>query len=213
MTAARQVIHSLLNKIVIFLRILICVLLFGLLFMHTSESHSYAGSMYSSAKSYMGLHERKNAGTLRRAIGVNPARVPWCGYFVAKAAKRSGYKPPAGAGRAYSWTKFGRKVSRSGARKGDVVVIRTRRGHHVTIYAGSAGKGRFKGLGGNQSNRVRVSTYSTRSIVAVRRAGGAKRTYASRPISTKSFKSRSVRKVSFKKTGLGKFLRKLRERS
>lgn len=174
-------------------------------------SMAEAGSMYSSAKSYMGLHERKNAGTLRRAIGVNPARVPWCGYFVAKAAKRSGYKPPAGAGRAYSWTKFGRKVSRSGARKGDVVVIRTRRGHHVTIYAGSAGKGRFKGLGGNQSNRVKVSTYSTRSIVAVRRASGAKRTYASRPISTKKLKSRSVRKVSFKKTNIGKFLRKLRK--
>ena len=51
---------------------------------------------YSIAKRYVGLHERKHTGKLKKYIGVNPRRTPWCGAFVATVSKRAGKKVPSG---------------------------------------------------------------------------------------------------------------------
>jgi len=123
---------------------------------------------YKLAKSYMGLHERKHTGRLKKAIGVNPRSTPWCGAFAATVVKRAGKKAPGGHLRAVSWKRAGKGVSLKNAKKGDIVVIRTKRGHHVGFYAGRS-KGRVQVLGGNQSNRVQISNYRIGSVASIRR--------------------------------------------
>ena len=123
---------------------------------------------YNIAKRYMGLHERKHTGKLKKYIGVNPRRTPWCGAFVATVSKRAGKKVPSGHLRAASWKRVGKGISLKKARKGDLVIIRTKRGHHVGFYAGRK-NGRVQVLGGNQSNMVKVSNFRTGSVQSVRR--------------------------------------------
>jgi len=119
-------------------------------------------------KKFDGLHERNNNSTLRKMLGVNPARTPWCGYAVGYIVKKTGGTPPKGYPRALSWKNFGKKVTLKTVRKGDVVVVRTKRGHHVTIFSRISGN-KICGFGGNQSNRIKESCYSIKSIVAIRR--------------------------------------------
>lgn len=146
-----------------FVFIFLFVLATGLIPVSTSEAGTY-----SMAKRYMGLHEVKHTGKLAKAIGVNPRRTPWCGAFVATVAKRAGKGIPGGHLRAASWKRAGKAVSLKSARKGDVVVVRTRRGHHVGFYAGRS-KGRVQLLGGNQSNMVKISNYRIGNVISVRR--------------------------------------------
>ena len=123
---------------------------------------------YSIAKRYMGLHESKHNGKLRKYLGVNPRRTPWCGAFAGTVAKRAGKRVPKGHLRAANWLRAGKGVSLKNARKGDVVVVRTKYGNHVGFYAGRK-NGRVLLIGGNQSNRVKISAYRVGSVRAVRR--------------------------------------------
>ncbi|MFK7901881.1 MAG: TIGR02594 family protein [Nitratireductor sp.] len=116
----------------------------------------------------IGLHERKHNKTIRKMVGVNPARTPWCGGAVAYAVKRSGGKPIKGYLGAKNWSRYGKGVSLSKAKKGDIVVIRTKRGHHVSIYK-SRSKGRVTLCGGNQGDSFKCSSYRSSSVKAVRR--------------------------------------------
>lgn len=115
-----------------------------------------------------GMHERSNRAALKRTLGVDPARIPWCGAAAAWAVRKAGRKPPAGYMRAIAWRGYGKAVSMSHARRGDVLVLRNRRGHHVTILTRKAG-GKVCAIGGNQGNKVKESCYSARAVVAVRR--------------------------------------------
>lgn len=117
-----------------------------------------------------GMHERQNRAQLKKSLGVDPARVPWCGYAVAYAIRKASpsKKPPAGYPRAISWARWGKAVTLSSARRGDVVVVKNRRGHHVALIT-SASKGKVCMIGGNQSSRVSEKCVSARSVVAVRR--------------------------------------------
>ncbi len=124
--------------------------------------------VYAHAKRYIGLHEKKHTGKLQRSIGVNPRRTPWCGAFVGTVVKKSGKTPPPGHLRAASWRNWGKPVKLKRARKGDVVVVRTKYGSHVGFYSGIKG-GKVQLLGGNQSNQVKISTYRVNSIQAIRR--------------------------------------------
>lgn len=124
----------------------------------------HSAQLLSTARQYIGLHEKTHNKKLRQTLGVNPASVKWCGYFVTAIAKKVGIKPPLGSGRAISWKSIGKPVAVSMARPGDIVVMI----NHVTIYSGRKG-GKVCGIGGNQSNRVKESCYSTKKILAVRR--------------------------------------------
>lgn len=126
-----------------------------------------AGTL-SIAKQYVGLHERKHTRTLRDLIGANPARVPWCGLFMAAVVKKTGKRPPKAFGFAKSWARYGKRVSTHQAKPGDIVVVRHGRRYHVGLFV-AFGKGTVKLLGGNQSNRVQVSQYRASRIVAIRR--------------------------------------------
>ena len=123
---------------------------------------------YSIAKRYLGLHERKHTSKLRKYMGVNPRSTPWCGAFVATVSKRAGKTVPKGHLKAASWKRVGKSVPLKKAKKGDLVIVRTKYGNHVGFYAGRK-KGRIEVLGGNQSNMVRVSSYRISSIHSIRR--------------------------------------------
>ena len=139
----------------------------GLVAILTTPEASNAGA-YSIAKAHIGLHERKHPAKIRKIVGVNPQRTPWCGAFAGAVVKRDGKNPPRGFMKAASWRNWGKPVKLKQARKGDVVVIRTKRGYHVGFYAG-AENGRVKLIGGNQSNQVKVTAYRASSVRAIRR--------------------------------------------
>lgn len=140
---------------------------FGVASFNATNAEANVGRLRAIEK-VVGLHERKNNKTIRRMVGVNPARIPWCGGAVAYAVRKAGGKPVKGHLGAKNWTRFGKAVSLKNARKGDIVVLRTKRGHHVSIYKGRS-KGRVTLCGGNQSNRFKCSNYRTSSVRAVRR--------------------------------------------
>lgn len=152
-----------LNKILIGLGVISSVFVANL----GANNMAFAG-VYSIARGYVGLHEKKHTSRLKKSIGVNPRRTPWCGAFVGSVAKRAGKRVPSGHLRALNWRGVGRAVTLKNARKGDVVVVRTKYGHHVGFYS-SVKNGRVQLLGGNQSNQVKISNYRIRSIVSIRR--------------------------------------------
>ena len=121
-------------------------------------------SPLSAAKQYVGLHEHRNTKALKAVLGVNPARVKWCGAFVGAMVRKTGRKPPSGYLKASNWRNYGTRVPLKAARPGDIVVMRS----HVTIYTRRT-KGKVCGIGGNQSNRVKESCYSQRKVIGVRR--------------------------------------------
>ena len=137
-------------------------------FFIATENVDASPKRLQALQSMDGWHERTNRKALQSRLGVNPAKTPWCGYAVAYAVKKAGGTPVKGYPRAASWKRFGKGVKLSQARKGDIVVIRTKRGHHVSIFTYRK-NGRVCLRGGNQSNRMKVSCYRASSVRAVRR--------------------------------------------
>lgn len=127
-----------------------------------------SAGMLNQAEKYSGLHEGKNNKTLKAILGVNPRKTPWCGHFLSVVAEKSGRTPPKSSGFAKSWSSFGYAVPVTGAKPGDVVVVRTGKRYHAGILKSMSGK-TAQILGGNQSGRVQVSNFSRKSIVSVRR--------------------------------------------
>jgi uncharacterized protein (TIGR02594 family) len=126
---------------------------------------------YQALKSMEGWHEKSNRKAIQSRIGVNPSRVPWCGYAVAYSIKKAGGKPPANYASGNGYVRYGKAVKLSQARKGDIVTVRSSRarsGSHVGIFSHKQ-KGRVCLIGGNQSNRVQVSCYRAASVRSVRR--------------------------------------------
>ncbi|MFL5019243.1 MAG: TIGR02594 family protein [Rhizobium sp.] len=121
--------------------------------------------MLGTASRYKSMHERSIS-----FLGINPGRVSWCGAFLAFVAKRSSRQPPPNPNMAASWRTFGQPVGVRSARRGDVVVIRTGRRFHVSLFDHiDPGRQYVYLFGGNQSNRVQLSRYRASSVVAVRR--------------------------------------------
>ena len=123
----------------------------------------------TAIKQHIGLHERKNRSTIRRIVGVDPVRTPWCGAAAAYSVRKANQKPPQGYLKASSWRHWGKAVSFRNARPGDVIVYRFKRGYHVAIFEKHLGKGRHRSCGWNMSNRFKCSNYRNSSVKAVRR--------------------------------------------
>lgn len=124
---------------------------------------------YEVAKSYIGLKEGTRSAN--RAMGVNTRSVPWCGYFIKATVRRTGGKVPANYASGAGWTRYGRGVKLSQARKGDIVTVHSkyaRSRRHVGIYSHRS-KGKVCLISGNSRNSVRVSCYSASKVKAVRR--------------------------------------------
>lgn len=133
----------------------------------------------ATAKKYMGLSERSDRKTLARFLSgelkqkIDPVITPWCAAFVNAILTEVGL-PTTGSNLGSSFTSYGRRVK--DPKPGDIVVIRGGRHSrtHVGIYVGTEmrGKRRYvRLLGGNQSNRVQISSYDASKIIAIRRPG------------------------------------------
>ncbi|ANL47316.1 MULTISPECIES: TIGR02594 family protein [Rhizobium] len=121
--------------------------------------------MLGTASKYDRMHERSIS-----FLDINPRRTSWCGAFLAFIAKRSSREPPANPNMAVSWRNFGKPVFFRFARRGDVVVIRSGRRFHVSLFDHFDQRRQYVYLfGGNQSNRVQLSRYRASSVIAVRR--------------------------------------------
>ncbi|WP_018010782.1 NlpC/P60 family protein [Sinorhizobium medicae] len=137
-------------------------------FVALMSPETVSAGMLTQAQQYSGLHEVKNNRRLRAALGINPARTPWCGHFMGMVARKAGRQPPKSYGIARSWLSFGAPVKLSYARPGDVVVVRAGRSYHVGVLS-RISKSTARLIGGNQSGRVQLSYFSRAQVVAVRR--------------------------------------------
>lgn len=106
----------------------------------------------------------------------------WCGFCQGYVHALAGIRPPFVAGKdtecfmwAASWDDWGTPVDH--AQPGDVLVLN----HHVTMCDGEDGN-YYLGLGGNQSDQVKVSRYAKSAVLAIRRAPAAAGAAASQPI-------------------------------
>lgn len=129
---------------------------------HTDQAHS---STVGVAKTYQGMTEGKHTGSLSKLLKVNPRKTPWCAAFANAVLKKSG-KKGSGSLTAKSFFGWGSKVT--SPRSGDVVILRFKGGYHVGFFVGRKG-GQVLVIGGNQSNSVKVTAYSAKSVVQFRR--------------------------------------------
>ena len=114
------------------------------------------------AKQYTGLHERKNRVALKQAIGVDPAKTPWCAAFLNKMLAKQGIKGT-NSNQASSFLRWGKRTS--APKKGDIAVMRG----HVGIFMGYSKDGKsVLVLGGNQNNSVKVTAYPRKRVIAYR---------------------------------------------
>ena len=127
-----------------------------------SWSGGATSGVLGHARSMIGLSERGNRGTLARTLGVDPARTPWCAAWLNAVLRRSGYRGT-GSNMARSFYGYGH---RSSGQVGDIAVLRG--GHHVGFVAGYTvrnGRRYVQVLGGNQHNRVQVSSFPASGAV------------------------------------------------
>lgn len=92
---------------------------------------------------------------------------PWCASFVCAALENAGFKSTRSAA-AKSYATYG--VAGDGS-VGDIAVFKRPGGHHVAFINKKYVKGSalVNVLGGNQSNKVRVSDYEAANLIAIRR--------------------------------------------
>ena len=124
-------------------------------------------TLYDEAKKYIGLSEKGNTVVLQNLTKVNPKRTPWCAAFVNGILRRQGHAPN-NSNVAYNFRKYG--IGVTNPKKGDIVVFRS----HVGIFVGFVkrnGKIYVAVLGGNQSNRVKISYFRESKVIAYRRPG------------------------------------------
>lgn len=92
---------------------------------------------------------------------------PWCSSFVCAALEENGFKSTRSAA-AKSYIGF---MAKGDGSVGDIAVLKRPGGHHVAFINKKfvAGSSTIELLGGNQSNKVRVSNYSAADLLDIRR--------------------------------------------
>ena len=143
---------------------------FFLLFSAVPSFAQTQDNIFNRAFSYVGLHERSNRAQIKTVTKVDPVRTPWCAAFVNGILAQLGQRGT-GSNMAISFAKY--KTATKNPQKGDIVVIRTGRsrrgsGNHVGIFEKFVGN-RVAVLGGNQSNRVKISYFSKSSVISYRK--------------------------------------------
>jgi uncharacterized protein (TIGR02594 family) len=137
-----------------------------LLLCGTTSNVAFAdSSVITKAESYVGMHERKNRGSIKEVTKIDPARVPWCAAFVNGILKQLGLSGT-NSNMARSFSKYNSPTKNP--QKGDIVVFN----HHVGFFKGFVKKGNrtmVAVLGGNQSNRVKVSYFPVSSVISYRK--------------------------------------------
>jgi hypothetical protein len=116
-----------------------------------------AADMVSIARKTAGLHERKHRATLRRMIGVDPVRTPWCGAWLGYVVRLAGKRPPAGFQSSAAWRRAGRA---SGPAPGRIVNLKHR---HVALMTGFC-RGGVRVISANWRNQVGENCRPFRTI-------------------------------------------------
>lgn len=122
------------------------------------------------AYAYENLHERTHNDQLRKFLGVDPAKVAWCAYFVSAVLNELGLSTKK-TGLARSFLKEGKEIPLRGVLPGDIVVLK--RGKlpwqgHVGFFV-RKNKSHVVLLGGNQGNKVCEKFYPIKDILGIRR--------------------------------------------
>lgn len=131
----------------------------------TGHADQANGTTVGIAKTYQGMHEGKNSGSLSRFLKVNPRKTPWCAAFANAVLKKSG-KKGSGSLTARSFFAWGKRVTTP--KQGDVVILRFKGGYHVGFFVARKGN-KVLVIGGNQSNSVKVTAYPASRVVQFRR--------------------------------------------
>jgi uncharacterized protein (TIGR02594 family) len=117
--------------------------------------------MVSIAARYDGMHEQRHRLKLKRIIGIDPVRRPWCGAWLGAVVRQSGRKPPEGYASSWAWKRWGRSV---GARRGAIAVFKH---GHVGVVE-SIKNGKVCVWSANWRNRVGLSCRKMRTVSAFR---------------------------------------------
>jgi len=138
------------------------------------------GDALRVAQSYLGIQEIPGSGNnpqISKWINQidknnHSDSTAWCSAFVNGVAEEAGLEHT-GRLNAQSWLDVGRSVHPRSAQPGDVVVFRwgsqkSWQGH-VGFFQGYDKNGRMRVLGGNQGNKVQVSSYPANRLLGVRR--------------------------------------------
>ena len=98
----------------------------------------------------------------------NGDETPWCSAFVKWVMDTSGFDTRGTNARARSWLGWGREIEET---YGAIVILKrgTNAGSgHVGFYLGRDKSGKLRILGGNQSDSVRISSYSDKDLLGFR---------------------------------------------
>ena len=126
-------------------------------------------AIYVKAKSFEGMQEHKNRKQLKNFMKVDPVQIPWCAAFVGAVLKTFGL-PTTNSLTAMSYAKYKKETKKP--EKGDIVVIRRNGGSgaHVGFFNGFKNGGKTVSiLGGNQSNKVKVTDVPTSIVISYRK--------------------------------------------
>ena len=109
---------------------------------------------------------------------VTSGKKAWCAAFVDHVLTNLGQAPLQTKDRydrirAKQYLNYGNPVSdASKAKAGDLVVLKTSEGFHVSFFTSISQDGKtIKALGGNQDNKVQVSEYDISQVRGIRRIG------------------------------------------
>lgn len=147
----------------------------ALLFVADAAWSNPARDFQATKKERVVRHQSRDVVALaERYIGTNPTKMRrlWCANFVGLMEKKVGRKGT-GSNLARSYDRYGKKISRSEVRRGDIAVMkRGRRGGHVGYFVAWASKGKAILISGNsRGGKVSKGQYSVARIYAWRRPG------------------------------------------
>ena len=145
-------------------------------------------------------HQNSIKGFLNNAVPnfvrdksqVTSSKKAWCGAFVDHVLNNLGLDSLNTNDKydkliAKKYLKYGDKVDIKDAKPGDLVIVKNPDGFHVTFLTSISRDGStLNGLGGNQSNSVKVSQYESSQIQGIRRIGDIKN------VDTETIKSLTV---------------------
>lgn len=138
-------------------------------------------AIFDTAETYLGLEEFPGAKHNPKIVKMfadsgnawaTSDEIPWCAAFVGSVLAQCGIS---GTNRldARSYANWGSAVDLKDAQPGDVVVLSRDpdpKAGHVAFYAGKGRNGFIRLLGGNQGNKVTISEFPVKRVIAVRRA-------------------------------------------
>lgn len=111
--------------------------------------------------------------TFSKNIGAkeHPDEVPWCSSILQACGVQCGMEITGNA-LAASWSKYAGDDTGDWVEEGDIIHVKNGKQNHVTLCNKAFNRRTatsFEGIGGNQGNTVKVSTYRTSSIRAAKK--------------------------------------------